>query len=129
MSETHGIVYWSELSTTDAAAARAFYEKTAGWTYEDWNLVEGVNYTVCMAGDKPVAGIFEMSGPEFAGVPAHWMTYIAVDDVDAVAEGASANGAEVVRAPYDVPTVGRIVMIKDPTGAVIGYMTPVPHEH
>jgi hypothetical protein len=38
---------------------------------------------VAKMGDKPVGGLFPMSGPDFAGTPEQWMAYLAVDDVDA----------------------------------------------
>jgi predicted enzyme related to lactoylglutathione lyase len=32
-------------------------------------------------------------------------------------------GAIVIRAPHDVPEVGRVAVLRDPTGAVIGWMS------
>jgi predicted enzyme related to lactoylglutathione lyase len=75
--------------------------------------------------DKPVAGIFPLSGPEFEGVPEGWMSYLAVDDVDARIEAAKAAGAKVMREPFEVPDVGRIAILQEPGGAGIGWITPV----
>ena len=77
-----------------------------------------------MADGKPAGGVFAMDGPQFEGVAEHWMFYIAVDDVDARAEKAVANGAEIVQPVFDVPGVGRIVMLRQPGGGVIGWITP-----
>jgi predicted enzyme related to lactoylglutathione lyase len=52
------------------------------------------------------------------------MTYIAVTDVDAACSTAGKSGGAVLKAPFDVPGVGRIAMIKDPAGAVVGLITP-----
>ena len=52
------------------------------------------------------------------------MTYIAVDDVEATVAATTAAGGAVAQAPFDVPGVGRIAMIKDPSGAVVGVMQP-----
>ncbi len=58
------------------------------------------------------------------GVPAHWFTYIAVDDVDAAVEATVAAGGEIRHPCFDVPDIGRIAIIADPTGAAVGIMSP-----
>lgn len=79
----HGNFCWNELITHDPAGARKFYADTIGWTFDAMPMQDGGTYWVAKAGDKMVAGIFEMKGPDFAGVPENWMPYLAVDDVDA----------------------------------------------
>ncbi|PVB61389.1 VOC family protein [Labrenzia sp. 011] len=120
----HGIFYWNELMTRDTGKARAFYGKVLGWTFTEMPMEEGV-YVMAMQGEKPVGGIFPMSGPQFDGVPEHWMSYIAVDDVDERLELARAHGGEIIQPPFDVPGIGRIAILKDSGGAVQGWMTPV----
>jgi predicted enzyme related to lactoylglutathione lyase len=39
-------------------------------------------------------------------------------------KAAVAAGAKVCREAFDVPSVGRIAMIQEPGGAMIGWMTP-----
>lgn len=119
----HGEFYWNELMTRDVEKAKAFYEKTLGWSFEAMPMPDGT-YNVAKIGDKPVGGVFEMQGAEMEGVPEHWMAYIAVDDVDARLAKATAGGAEVMRPAFDVPGVGRIAILRDGGGAVVGWMTP-----
>jgi predicted enzyme related to lactoylglutathione lyase len=76
-------------------------------------------YTILKRGDQDVAGLYEMSGPQFEGVPPHWATYVWHDDVDAAVVKAKALGAEVLGGPFDVPGVGRMAVLKDPQGAVV----------
>jgi predicted enzyme related to lactoylglutathione lyase len=52
------------------------------------------------------------------------MTYIGTEDVDATWAKAESLGAEAIRTPFDVLTVGRLAIFKDPTGAVIGIFAP-----
>jgi hypothetical protein len=52
------------------------------------------------------------------------MAYLAVDDIDARLEKAKAQGATVMGEPFDVQGVGRIAMVMQPDGAMIGWMTP-----
>ncbi len=69
-------------------------------------------------------GIFAMTAPETSDVPECWMGYIAVDDVDARVEKARASGTTIVRSAFDMPKVGRIAILREPGGAVLGWMTP-----
>jgi predicted enzyme related to lactoylglutathione lyase len=75
-------------------------------------------------GDEFVGGIFDINGPDYAGVPEGWMPYIAVDDVDARAKKAVAAGAKIMKPAFDVADVGRIVILQEPSGAGIGWITP-----
>ena len=59
-------------------------------------------------------------------MPGQWFAYLAVDDVDARVAEATAAGAELMRPIFDVPGVGRIAILKDPTGAGLGWITPAP---
>lgn len=121
---SHGAFYWNELMTRDVEAVKSFYGGTIGWSFEGMPMPEGTYWVAKMNG-APVGGIFPMSGPAFEGVPEHWMAYLAVDDVDARVKSATAAGATLVRPSFDVPNVGRIAILKQPGGAVIGWMTPV----
>jgi predicted enzyme related to lactoylglutathione lyase len=120
---SHGNFYWNELMTHDVDKAKKFYGDTLGWTYESMSMPTGT-YWVIKQGDKPAGGIFPMSGPDFAKVPEHWVAYVAVDDVDARIKKAKAAGATAIREPFDVPGVGRIAILHDPGGAVMGWITP-----
>ena len=122
MSE-HGKFHWNELMTRDVEQAKGFYSDAIGWSFDGMPMPDGT-YWLAMQGGQPVGGMFQMAGPEFEGVPEHWMAYLAVDDVDARVEKAKAGGATVVREPFDVPDVGRIAILQQPGGAHIGWMTP-----
>ena len=60
----------------------------------------------------------------YEGVESHWLSYLAVDDVDKRVAQMTSSGASVERAPFDVPNVGRIAVVRDPGGAVLGLLTP-----
>ena len=57
-------------------------------------------------------------------MPDGWMPYLAVDDVDARAKKAVEAGAAMMKPAFDVPGVGRIVILMEPGGAGIGWITP-----
>lgn len=126
MSENHGKVWWSELMTRDVAGAKAYYKQMCGWEYETMPMPEG-DYHLGMVGGAPTVGIMDMSDlPNLEGVPPHWMSYFAVDDIDAVCAATKTAGGKVLREPFDVPGTGRIAILEDPTGAAMGMMTPEP---
>jgi predicted enzyme related to lactoylglutathione lyase len=124
MSNAHGTFHWNELMARDVAAAKKFYAETIGWTYDGMPTPDGQTYWVAKMGDQPVAGIFDISGPEFKDVPDNWMPYLAVDDVDARVKKAVAAGARVMKPAFDIPGIGRIVILMEPSGAAVGWITP-----
>jgi uncharacterized protein len=121
---SHGSFCWNELMTRNAERARKFYEQTIGWTFEPMEMPNGGTYWCAMLGGKPIAGIFSIDAPEFDGVPESWMSYLAVDDVDARVAAAVKAGAKLMKPIFDVPGVGRIAILMEPGGAGVGWMTP-----
>ena len=108
--------------TRDVERAKKFYADTIGWTFESMPMPEarlrGSRMPAASrspASSRPAAG---------SGVPESWMSYIAVDDVDARVKKATQAGAKVVQPAFDMPGVGRIVILTEPGGAAIGWMTP-----
>ena len=123
MSE-HGQFHWNELMTHDVEKAKKFYAETMGWTYDAMPIPECGTYTLAMSGGIPVAGILDVNGPDFDGTPESWMPYIAVDNVDERVKMATKAGAKVVTPAFEIPGVGRIVILQEPGGASVGWMTP-----
>lgn len=120
---------WVDLSTTDVAAAKAFYAGLFGWQYEDMPTPMGVDYTMCRVRDKLVAGLGPMSpGMLDVGAPSTWNSYVIVKDVDEVAARTVEAGGAVVMPAMDVMTAGRMAMVAGPDGAVLGLWQPVEHQ-
>jgi len=124
MPWSHGHFYWNELMTRDAEKMKKFYADTIGWSFDGMQMPDGT-YWVAKMGEQPVGGLFPLAGPQFAGAPEGWMSYLAVDDVDARVKKAEKAGAKLMRPIFDVPGVGRIAILTEPGGAGIGWMTPV----
>jgi predicted enzyme related to lactoylglutathione lyase len=128
MATPNGRFVWYELMTTDLPAARAFYDQVVGWRSADSQMA-GVDYWMFNAGETPVAGL--MTLPEDArkmGTPPNWIGYVGVDDVDATAAKATANGGKVYVPPTDIPNVGRFSIIADPHGAALGLFKPANND-
>jgi predicted enzyme related to lactoylglutathione lyase len=123
----HGTFMWNELATPDPERAKAFYGEICNWGAREMDMPGGDGkYTLWRLGDKDVGGMMKMEGPQWKGIPPHWMTYIAVDDVNVAAKKVKKLGGEVKVEPFDIPGIGRMCVITDPTGATVSLMTPVP---
>ena len=119
----HGSFCWNELNTRNLERVKKFYADTLGWSYEDMSSEDGA-YWLIKSGNEDVGGMFDISDPFYSDLPEAWLGYIAVDDVDARVAKATRAGAKVLKPAFDVPGVGRIVILLEPGGATVGWMTP-----
>ncbi len=119
----HGTFCWTEIASNDADKCTAFYNAVFGWEFKSGDSSNsGMDYReFTSGGDNPVGGLYQINPDWFGGSPPppHFMTYVAVDDVDENANLAVELGGTIVRGPMDIPNVGRMAIIQDPTGAKI----------
>ncbi len=123
--DTAGAFCYRELNTKDSAEAETFYTKLFDWKPVTKEMPFGT-YTSFMQDDQPVAGMMKMTA-EWGDAPAHWMTYVSVEDCDASAAKVETLGGTICVQPTDIPGVGRFAVINDPTGAVISIIKLAPH--
>ncbi len=120
-----GSFCWTEIASSDAAKCKQFYSDIFGWKFKDSNATDGAfAYHEFSTGgaEYPAGGLYELSSAMFGDGPVpppHFVTYVAVEDVDANAELAKQLGATIIREPMDIPNTGRFAVIQDPTGGVI----------
>ncbi|MBI6545848.1 MAG: VOC family protein [Cyanobacteria bacterium NC_groundwater_1444_Ag_S-0.65um_54_12] len=113
-----GTFCWTDLATTDAPAAKSFYCQLFGWEACDEPVPDGT-YTMLLLNGKKVGALYQLSNDQRAqGIPPHWLSYVASEQVDDMARKAKELGAELLMPPFDVMGAGRMVVVKDPTGAV-----------
>ncbi len=117
---TPGRFVWRELTTPDVAASRAFYSELLGWKITKASAVPGMDYWECAAGDRTVAGMFEM---KMEGMPPFWGGYVSVPSVDSAVDAVKQGGGGVLHGPMDIPNVGRVATVRDPQGAVFNVFT------
>ncbi|MDQ6784531.1 MAG: VOC family protein [Actinomycetota bacterium] len=117
-----GVPSWVDLSSPDPSAASAFYAALFGWECPEGPPETG-GYRVCTLRGRSVAGI----GPQMNPGPPVWSTYVNTADVDAAANRAIEAGGQVLAPPFDVMDAGRMAIVADPTGAVIGVWQPGTH--
>jgi predicted enzyme related to lactoylglutathione lyase len=117
-----GTFCWNELHTPDPTASVPFYAAVAGF---DHRAVEmgGYTYHLFSRAGTDRAGASSHIPP---GVAPHWLPYVHVADADATASRATSHGGTVIMPPADIPGVGRIGALLDPTGATLAFMKPFP---
>ncbi len=118
---------WYELGTTDIDGSKKFYGALFGWTTLDVPMGQMGVYTMFRHDGEDLGGMYELEGPQLAGIPPHWMAYVAVDDVDADTARAKSLGGRAIVEPTNVPDVGRISVIQDPQGAMISMFQAGQH--
>ena len=119
-AEVLGRFVWHELMTPDPAGAAAFYPKVLPWRTAPSSLP---GYTIFMAGQTQIGGLMASPSDSSAATP-HWLIYIGTPNVDSTCTQAQGLGARLVKAPADIPNVGRFAVLADPQGATFAVFTP-----
>lgn len=126
-SDDLGAFHWIECHSTDAATDTAWLEKSFGLQSAPMELPEGQEgppggYTLLKddAGDV-MGGIMTQQMP---GAPSFWLTWIAIDDCDDCAKRVETHGGQVLSPPVDMKGIGRMAVVQEPTGAVLGIIKP-----
>lgn len=114
---------WVDLASSDAPRARDFYTALFGWTADEAGAEYG-GYITFRKDGRTVAGL----GPAMPGTPANaWLTHLLVEDADAAEKAADDNGAQSLAPAMDVGDQGRLAIVADPGGAVVGLWEPRAH--
>ena len=117
MSDSNlGKITWCDLTVPDGKLVADFYAAVTGWTPQGLSMGDYEDFVMLDPGGEGAAGICHARG-ENAGLPAQWLVYIAVADVDAAAARCRELGGQVLQGPRAVGG-GRFAVILDPAGAV-----------
>jgi len=120
-----GRVAWFDITTTNLAQSRAFYEQLFGWQFTS---LKGTDRALeIVSGDRPIGTLREADGKisPFDGV-----VYIQVSDLPGHCTKAKELGGMIPPGfPFDLPDdKGAIAVVADPSGHPIGMYsrTPLP---
>jgi uncharacterized protein len=120
-----GAPCWVDVLTSDPDRTKEFYGRLFGWTVEEPGEEYGGYFNFLKDGVH-VAGGMRNDGE--SGVPDLWSVYLATDDADAAIERTVAAGGQVMVPAMDVMTLGRMAVVIDVGGAVIGMWQPGLHK-
>ncbi|KOU21020.1 VOC family protein [Streptomyces sp. WM6368] len=126
-----GSLSWTELYTTDAAAAKDFYGGVFGWQYGEMEMPggEGTYTLITPAGlpeERMHGGLMELPAEQLAltGGRPYWHPVFAVTDCDAAVDRVTSNGGSVQMGPVDAEGVGRLAVCLDPANADFVLLAP-----
>ena len=116
-----GAFAWHELMTPNPDAARPYYTDLTGWRTSTMDMGEAGPYGLFHRGEDPVAGLVGLPSDD---VPAHWVAYIGVADLDEAAARAENLGGRLLVQPtrFDEPANVYFALAADPTGASFGLL-------
>jgi predicted enzyme related to lactoylglutathione lyase len=114
-----GVPCWVDTAQPDPEAAAAFYGGLFGWEFVD-RTPAGMpgRYLVGRLRGRDVAAV--SSPPPGAPPVTVWNTYVASDDADQTFAKAITAGGTALMEPADISDAGRLAVVADPEGAVIG---------
>ncbi|MFF5016216.1 VOC family protein [Streptomyces sp. NPDC001165] len=126
-----GSLSWTELFTSDAAAAKEFYGGVFGWQFSDMQLPGGAGtYSlITPAGlpeDRMQGGLMQLPAERLGlthGRP-YWHPVFHVADCDTAVAKVTENGGGVQMGPEDMEGVGRMAICLDPSNADFVVLTP-----
>ena len=124
MTMQPGRVSWNELVANNTKAAADFYGKLFGWKatpYVPQGLPAGTPpYTVFRMKVNDERGVGGMMQPPKPVTESFWLPYVVVGNVDKSLKKAIKLGAKECVPVTSVGEVGRIAVVQDPRGAMIG---------
>jgi predicted enzyme related to lactoylglutathione lyase len=119
-----GVPCWIDTLQPDPEAAARFYAGVFGWEVTGPGAMPGDppgQYFVARLRGRDVAGIGSQPAE---GAPASWNTYVEVASADEAAAKARDAGGAVLVDPMDAPPAGRLAVLADPAGALVGAWEP-----
>ena len=117
---------WFELMTSDMKAAEKFYKNVIGWTSAPFDQSPQPYTMFNRSGDIPIGGV--MDTPPGLNAPPFWAMYIGVPKLEDAAKQIKRLGGSECSPVIDVPSVGRMQMMKDPQGAAFYIYEPSSQE-
>ncbi|MCH6574341.1 MAG: VOC family protein [Bacteroidetes bacterium] len=121
-----GSLSWFDLTVPNAEEVRDFYSKVIGWKSEPVPMEKGKYNDFNMNApnsDLTVTGVCHAQGVN-KNLPAQWLLYFTVKDLDKSIEECNANGGKVIVESKDMGNYGRYCVIEDPAGAVCALFEP-----
>jgi uncharacterized protein len=120
-----GAFCWLGLATSDPAAARAFYTDVFDWDSAERPAGKLGTYTALHYEGKEVAILYQQTPEALAAqVAPHWTPFVEVENADRSARLVEKLGGTLLREPHDLGDAGRLVPLKDPTGASVSLWQP-----
>lgn len=117
MKKDVGAIGWTDLTVPNADEVRDFYRRVVGWEVTELDMGGYNDYCMNPPGDGDTAvGICHARGGN-ADLPAQWLIYINVADLDQSISACTELGGKLIAGPKKMGE-SRFAVIQDPAGAV-----------
>ena len=113
-----GKIIWRDLLTNDPAASQRFYGELFGWEFESVGDV----YTLIRHNGRMIGGMVDTLALNNRDDISQWVVQMAVEDLDARVAAVTASGGEIVAPPTDLQERGRLALVRDAEGALLGLL-------
>jgi len=118
MIKKSGRILWHDLTVEDAKGISSFYQELTGWEKEGLSMGEYEDFIMKSPdSDEVIAGICHAKG-ENKGLPAQWLMYIVVENLDKSLETCKKLGGKVFGEKRKMGE-GFYCLIQDPAGAYV----------
>jgi len=121
-----GKIIWHDLLTNDPAASKRFYRELFGWEFEeigaDAGFRDDTSYSLIRHNGRLIGGMIDTVALNGRDDISQWVALMSVVDIDAAAAGFAAAGGEIVAGPRDLKRRGRIAVVRDAEGALLGLL-------
>ena len=118
-----GTVGWFDLTVDDASTLRDFYSDVVGWKAAPLSMGDYEDYVMSTQDGTPVSGVCHARGSN-AGLPAHWLMYVNVPDIEASRNACTQRGGSLLTPVKHMAGHGSYCVIRDPAGAVLALFQP-----
>jgi len=117
-NKTIGGIEWRDLTVENASDVSEFYQQVVGWQREPVSMGDYDDFNMNLPASKEtIAGVCHAKGDN-EGVPAQWMMYVRVADVEHSVRSVKALGGKVISGPRSF-SGDTYYVIQDPAGAVL----------
>lgn len=117
-----GAIEWCDLTVNDADTIQNFYCDVVGWKSGAVSMGDYNDFNINLPeSGETIAGVCHARGSN-ANLPAQWLMYVRVEDVDASADKCRALGGKILDGPRNMGKM-RFCVIQDPEGAVLALVS------
>jgi len=117
-----GAIEWRDLTVKNAESVKDFYCSVVGWESTAASMGEYDDYNINLPNTTDtIAGICHARGSN-SSLPAQWLMYVRVKDVQESAERCRDLGGTVMDGPRILGSI-QFCVIRDPEGAVLALIS------
>lgn len=123
LAPSNGNVLWNELWATNEKKSLAFLTSVIGYSVEAMDMGGSTYHLLKTKAGAHAGGVMQSPVPN---LPAHFLQYLRVDDVEAACARAKKHGCAIDGEVQDVPGIGRFAFVRTDEGLRFAVMTPAP---